>query len=210
MSLFLGGRWPYRKRVQFILSLFWGLRRLNIYEFSYIAFDFRSKTTLHLWVQLILSLILGLRRPYIYEFSYIVFVFRSKTALHLWVQLILPLILGLRRPYIYEFSRLNLQNTVLSKRRLTWFVNEGIVDGWLEFFSDIFFKNYISLQFLLFSSAEEDSMVYYYLMCWLCNNRDDPRFPTVRGVLRRGMTVEGLKQFIVSQVNISIVKGKFL
>ena len=29
--------------------------------------------------------------------------------------------------------------------------------------------------------------------------RDDPRFPTVRGVLRHGMTVEGLKQFIVTQ-----------
>nr|XP_022332735.1 bifunctional glutamate/proline--tRNA ligase-like [Crassostrea virginica] len=66
--------------------------------------------------------------------------------------------LSMRRPYIYEYSRLNLQYTVLSKRRLTWFVNEGVVDGW-----------------------------------------DDPRFPTVRGVLRRGMTVEGLKQFIISQ-----------
>ena len=66
--------------------------------------------------------------------------------------------LNMRKPYIYEYSRLNLQNTVLSKRRLTWFVTEGIVDGW-----------------------------------------DDPRFPTVRGVLRRGLTVEGLKQFIVAQ-----------
>ncbi|XP_069118924.1 LOW QUALITY PROTEIN: bifunctional glutamate/proline--tRNA ligase-like [Argopecten irradians] len=65
---------------------------------------------------------------------------------------------GLRKPHIYEYSRLNLQNTVLSKRRLTWFVDQGIVDGW-----------------------------------------DDPRFPTVRGVLRRGLTVEGLKQFIVAQ-----------
>ncbi|XP_067421040.1 bifunctional glutamate/proline--tRNA ligase isoform X2 [Emydura macquarii macquarii] len=66
--------------------------------------------------------------------------------------------LGVRKPYIWEYSRLNLNNTVLSKRKLTWFVNEGLVDGW-----------------------------------------DDPRFPTVRGVLRRGMTVEGLKQFIAAQ-----------
>eukprot|EP00794_Sanderia_malayensis_P017780 gene17780-19556_t len=28
---------------------------------------------------------------------------------------------------------------------------------------------------------------------------DDPRFPTVRGILRRGMTVEGLKEFIIAQ-----------
>ncbi|XP_054900914.1 bifunctional glutamate/proline--tRNA ligase isoform X2 [Poeciliopsis prolifica] len=66
--------------------------------------------------------------------------------------------LGIRKPYIWEYARLNLNNTVLSKRKLTWFVNQGYVDGW-----------------------------------------DDPRFPTVRGVLRRGMTVDGLKQFIAAQ-----------
>ncbi|XP_022913832.2 bifunctional glutamate/proline--tRNA ligase [Onthophagus taurus] len=66
--------------------------------------------------------------------------------------------LGLRKPYIWEYSRLSMTNTVLSKRKLAWFVQEKIVDGW-----------------------------------------DDPRFPTVRGVLRRGMTVEGLKQFIIAQ-----------
>lgn len=66
--------------------------------------------------------------------------------------------LGLQKPYIWEYSRLNMMNTVLSKRKLTWFVEQGLVDGW-----------------------------------------DDPRFPTVRGVLRRGMTVEGLKQFIIAQ-----------
>uniref|UniRef100_A0A673BNK3 Bifunctional glutamate/proline--tRNA ligase n=1 Tax=Sphaeramia orbicularis TaxID=375764 RepID=A0A673BNK3_9TELE len=66
--------------------------------------------------------------------------------------------LRLRKPYIWEYARLNLNNTVLSKRKLTWFVDQGYVDGW-----------------------------------------DDPRFPTVRGVLRRGMTVDGLKQFIAAQ-----------
>ncbi|KAG8184855.1 hypothetical protein JTE90_016200 [Oedothorax gibbosus] len=66
--------------------------------------------------------------------------------------------LKLRKPYIYEYSRLNMTNTVLSKRKLTWFVNEKVVDGW-----------------------------------------DDPRMPTVRGIIRRGLTVEGLKQFIVAQ-----------
>lgn len=67
-------------------------------------------------------------------------------------------VLELRKPYIWEYSRLNMTNTVLSKRKLTWFVESGYVDGW-----------------------------------------DDPRMPTVRGVLRRGMTVEGLKQFITAQ-----------
>uniref|UniRef100_T1IPR4 Uncharacterized protein n=1 Tax=Strigamia maritima TaxID=126957 RepID=T1IPR4_STRMM len=66
--------------------------------------------------------------------------------------------LQLKKPYIWEYSRLNMTNTVLSKRKLTWFVNENHVTGW-----------------------------------------DDPRFPTVRGILRKGMTVDGLKQFIIAQ-----------
>lgn len=66
--------------------------------------------------------------------------------------------LNIRKPHVWAYSRLNLQNTVLSKRKLTYFVDEGVVDGW-----------------------------------------DDPRMPTVRGVLRRGMTVEGLTEFILAQ-----------
>lgn len=38
--------------------------------------------------------------------------------------------LKLPKPYIWEFSRLNMTNTVLSKRKLTWFVESNLVDGW--------------------------------------------------------------------------------
>lgn len=37
------------------------------------------------------------------------------------------------------------------------------------------------------------------VICLLFSCRDDPRMPTVRGVLRRGMTVQGLKEFIIAQ-----------
>ena len=66
--------------------------------------------------------------------------------------------LGLRKPHIYAYARLNLTNTVMSKRKLTWLVDTGAVDGW-----------------------------------------DDPRMPTVRGIMRRGLTVEALKEFILAQ-----------
>lgn len=66
--------------------------------------------------------------------------------------------LGMRKPIISSYSRLNMMNTILSKRKLTWLVEEKYVEGW-----------------------------------------NDPRMPTVQGILRRGLTVDGLKQFILSQ-----------
>ncbi|XP_024018792.1 glutamate--tRNA ligase, cytoplasmic [Morus notabilis] len=66
--------------------------------------------------------------------------------------------MGLRKVHIYEFSRLNMVYTLLSKRKLLWFVQNGKVDGW-----------------------------------------DDPRFPTVQGIVRRGLKIEALIQFILEQ-----------
>ncbi|XAR49213.1 Glutamate--tRNA ligase [Bertholletia excelsa] len=66
--------------------------------------------------------------------------------------------MGLKKVQIYEFSRLNMVYTLLSKRKLLWFVQNGKVDGW-----------------------------------------DDPRFPTVQGIVRRGLKIEALIQFILEQ-----------
>ena len=66
--------------------------------------------------------------------------------------------LGLRRPRNITFSRVNFEYTVLSKRKLTWFVENGYVTGW-----------------------------------------DDPRFPTVRGVVRRGIDIAALRAFMYAQ-----------
>jgi glutaminyl-tRNA synthetase len=62
-----------------------------------------------------------------------------------------------RPPEQTEFSRLDLEYTVMSKRKLLRLVNAGVVNGW-----------------------------------------DDPRLPTVSGLRRRGVTPEGLRDFVTT------------
>lgn len=71
-----------------------------------------------------------------------------------WIQKALKL----RKVFIQAFGKMNFVNTVLSKRKLTWFVENKLVESWF-----------------------------------------DPRFPTVQGCIRRGVNVEALKTFIISQ-----------
>lgn len=65
---------------------------------------------------------------------------------------------GLGDVVIWDYARLAFMYTVLSKRKLTWFVEQGIVSGW-----------------------------------------DDPRMPTVQGIIRRGMQVPALREFMMGQ-----------
>lgn len=76
--------------------------------------------------------------------------YSDRIPMYQWVQKQL----NLREVIVYEFSRLNLVQTVLSKRYLKWFVETDRVDGW-----------------------------------------DDPRFPTVQGLIRRGIVPSALKDF---------------
>jgi glutamyl-tRNA synthetase len=80
--------------------------------------------------------------------------YRDRNAQYLWFIEKLEL----RHVHIWDYSRMNFVYTLLSKRKLQWFVDQGIVPGW-----------------------------------------DDPRFPTVRGIRRRGLTIEALKQYILMQ-----------
>lgn len=79
--------------------------------------------------------------------------YADRIPMYRWVEQAI----GLPTINIYEYSRLNLSYTVLSKRKLKWFVENGHVDGW-----------------------------------------DDPRFPTLRGILRRGVTIEAIKDFMLT------------
>lgn len=72
-----------------------------------------------------------------------------------WVQQALSLP---HRTKIKAFGKMNFVHTCLSKRKLAWFVENNLVEGWF-----------------------------------------DPRFPTIQGCMRRGVTIEGLKGFILSQ-----------
>ncbi|KAJ8443131.1 LOW QUALITY PROTEIN: hypothetical protein Cgig2_005682 [Carnegiea gigantea] len=78
--------------------------------------------------------------------------YRDRDAQYHWI----PEDMGVRRVELFEFSKLNM--TVLSKCKLSVFVQNGTVDGW-----------------------------------------DDPRLPTLQGMLRRGLKIEALHQFVLEQ-----------
>jgi len=80
--------------------------------------------------------------------------YNDREEQYYWIQQAM----NLRPVKITTFGKMNFVNTVLSKRKLNWFVEQNLVEGWF-----------------------------------------DPRFPTIQGCVRRGVNVEALKNFIISQ-----------
>lgn len=81
--------------------------------------------------------------------------YRDRNSQYMWFISALELE---NRPVIWDFSRVNFRRTLLSKRKLRWFVENKKVSGW-----------------------------------------DDPRMPTVKGLIRKGLAKEALKAYIISQ-----------
>ena len=77
-----------------------------------------------------------------------------------------------KKPHQYEFGRLNIQNTVTSKRYLRLLVEKGMVNGY-----------------------------------------DDPRLPSLRGLRRRGVTPNAIRNFILdtglSRTNATVSEEMF-
>eukprot|EP00831_Metopus_contortus_P011461 TRINITY_DN1455_c0_g2_i3.p1 TRINITY_DN1455_c0_g2~~TRINITY_DN1455_c0_g2_i3.p1 ORF type:complete len:569 (-),score=108.22 TRINITY_DN1455_c0_g2_i3:40-1746(-) len=80
--------------------------------------------------------------------------YRDRNHMYKWIQEKT----GVRPVIIQDFSRLCLVNTVMSKRKLQYFVDKGLVEGW-----------------------------------------NDPRFPTVQGIMRRGLTIRAITEFMLEQ-----------
>ncbi|KAG8948875.1 hypothetical protein FRC04_009213 [Tulasnella sp. 424] len=91
--------------------------------------------------------------------------YRDRNPQYEWMQDAL----GLRKTTVWDFSRVSFVYTLLSKRKLLWFVQQNLVQGW-----------------------------------------DDPRFPTVRGIRRRGLTVEAWKQYILEWDGIWALNKKII
>ena len=67
-------------------------------------------------------------------------------------------VLGLRKPHLNDYSRLNMEYSVMSKRKITMLIHEKLVEGW-----------------------------------------NDPRLPTVRGLIRRGLCADAMVEFVKVQ-----------
>lgn len=61
-------------------------------------------------------------------FKTVNFFFTDRDEQYHWIQKAL----GLRHVHIQAFGKMNFIHTVLSKRKLTWFVENKLVEGWFD------------------------------------------------------------------------------
>ncbi|KAF8469113.1 tRNA synthetases class I, catalytic domain-containing protein [Kalaharituber pfeilii] len=87
--------------------------------------------------------------------------------------------LGLRKVHIWDFARLNFIKTLLSKRKLHWFVDEGLVWGW----DDPRFPTGLK-QFILSQGPSKNVVNLDWTIIWAINKKViDPTSPRFTAVL---------------------------
>ena len=109
--------------------------------------------------------------------------FETRRASYYW----LLHVLGLYQPYVWEYSRLNVTNTVMSKRKVCLYIEHLHMQS-------------LKLCFCVHVLSHIDSSILLQLNRlvtekWV-DGWDDPRLMTLAGLQRRGVTSTAINTFI--------------
>lgn len=165
-------------QVTIILIVLWILLRTSLIQYVPLSY-------LHLWIGYgsremwhLLFIFLWLNSMQLCTLE-----FETRRASYYWLLHVLDLYL----PYVWEYSRLNITNTVMSKRKVCWCIEHTCVQ-WLTLQSCCLIFYHIGFGLLL-------QLNRLVTEKWV-DGWDDPRLMTLAGLRRRGVTSTAINTFI--------------